>query len=93
MDKSKINMIIVALLLAVGVWWFFIKADAAPALEQTKDACNARGGEWTEAVTDDAGTTDVDETAPGSCKEKEQINNNHLDYKKGLTIVSPFFID
>ena len=51
MDKSKINMIIVALLLAVGVWWFFLRGPAAG----TEAACDADGGKWTAevpAVTD-----------------------------------------
>mgnify|MGYP001230344281 CR=1 FL=1 len=74
MDKSKTKMIIVAILLAFGVWYFFIKADK---LEQPEVACDERGGKWTEAVAaveDNPDTPDVDETAEaveGYCTEKE----------------------
>ena len=77
MDKSKTKMIIVAILLAFGVWWFFIKADKDPELGQAKAACDESGGKWTEAVVavvDDPDTPDVDETAEaveGFCTEKE----------------------
>ena len=73
MDKSKTKMIIVAILLAFGVWYFFIKADK---LEQPEVACDERGGKWTEAVAavEDDPATDVDETTEaveGFCTEKE----------------------
>jgi len=68
MDKSKINMIIVALLLAVGVWYFFLRGGG----EVTQESCEADGGTWTKAVEEvkDADGNVTTDAVPGSCTPK-----------------------
>ena len=80
MDKNKIIMIVVALLLAIGVWYFFFRGggDEMAQYDNDKAGCEEAKGFWT-ATPDDEGTTDKDESdgdKAGTCttpaKDKEE---------------------